>query len=161
MQWASVHFKNSELQWSALHCILIDGTEVLEQRLEELTRCSAAVQYFHRGAWVVGAGGLVISDQVTKGPTIPPNLRLYFRPSKKLKLKLIISVKVSNECKKGGQRHFFLPSKCWVGIRPDQTISTCSESVWIKPSKWIKQQRKQANVVTEMKIRPTIVWEEL
>ena len=35
MQWASVHFKNSELQWSALHCILIDGTEVLEQRLEE------------------------------------------------------------------------------------------------------------------------------
>ena len=119
MQWASVHFKNSELQWSALHCILIDCTEVLEQRLEELlvltSRCSAAVQYFHRGAWVVGAGGLVISDQVTKGPTIPPNLRLYFRPSKKLKLKLIISVKVSNECKKGGQRHFFLPSKCWVG----------------------------------------------
>ena len=44
--------------------------------------------------------------------------------------------------------------------RPDQTISTCSESVWIKPSECIKQQRKQANVVTEMKIRPTIVWEE-
>ena len=101
----TVYFK--EVQCSAVICIALKfyplHSEVLDCLLHSalgllLTRCSA-VQYFHRGAkWC--AGGLVISAQVTKGPTIPPNLRLYFRPSKKLKLKLIISVEVSNESKK-------------------------------------------------------------
>ena len=56
MQWASVHFKNSGLQWSALHCILIDGTEVLEQRLEELVvQCRRPI--FPSGRLSGGCGG--------------------------------------------------------------------------------------------------------
>ena len=98
----TVYFK--EVHCCDMHCIFIHCT----------LKCLAACCTVHciacslvavRSNISIGglewcAGGLVISAQVTKGPTIPPNLRLYFRPSKKLKLKLIISVEVNNECKK-------------------------------------------------------------
>ena len=99
-----------------VHFILIDCTEVLETACCIALACLLLVQYFHQGAkWC--AGGLVISAQVTKGPTIPPNLCLYFRPSKKLKLKLIISVEVNNECKKENKIRQFLKEQQFKSIR--------------------------------------------